>query len=802
MLSLFGQEIRRSLRSLVRSPGFTGMAVVALALGIGANTALFTVIHAVLLRPYPYEEPDRILRLQAMNPEKNLFRLDLSLPDFADFRQQSRSLESLAAVTSGPLVLDGGGEPRVVQGARASASLFAVIGAKPALGRTFLPNEDEGEGKRVAVLSDGLWRSAFGADPAILGRTLQIEGEPYTVVGVLPPFAEYPDTAELWIPLGIDPGRESRQERSYTVLARLARGSGPQKAQAELNAIAERLAAAYPETNAGWRVQGISLAESRAGRYRSLLAILFGVAAFVLLLACANVANLLLQRAIVREREVSVRMALGAGRAAVVRLMVIESLVLALLGGALGLAVSRSLLALVERSIPFSLPAYVRFDLSPAILAFTLLTAVVAALLFGVLPALRWSGRQAGEVLASAGVRTTEPPRRQRLRRALVVSQVALALMLLVGAALMARSYQRLQDVDPGFDSGRALSLRVLLPSGKYAEDARRAALYRELLERLESLPGVRSAAADSHVPLNGAFLTPFTPEGETAPAGPARPVAGVHLTMGNYFPTLGLALQKGRTFSAADGAEAPRVAIVSARMARQVWPGQDPIGKRFQLDLTRDDTFWTVVGVAGDVRFGLDREPGQNVYVPYAQLPRGSLSLLLRTASDPLALAETVRREIRAVDPDLGVADVRTLGQVVETSIWYPRLSSRLLGVFALFALALAVVGIYSSTAYSVAQRTHEIGIRMALGAQTRDALRLVVGKEVVGASIGVAIGLAGAFALTRVLRSLLFEVSSTDPVVFVGAVVLLLLTAAGASYLPARRASRVDPVQALRTE
>ena len=779
-----------TLRNLIRSPGFAMMAVLALALGIGANTSMFAVLDSILLRPYPYRGADRIVRVYQTQAQRNVFESDVSLPDFLDFRDQVPGFSSMAAVSSSSLLLSTPSGPQVIRGARVSPGLFDVLGARPVLGRLLLPAEEKGDGARVAVISHDLWQRQFGADPHVIGRVLRVQGQPHEVVGVLESFSEFPDDTEMWLPLAADAGRALRQERNLVVLGRLANGARLESAGAQLATAARRLSQEHPDTNKGWSAQAMTLKESRTGRYSSLLAILVGVVAFVLLLACANVANLLLQRAVVRESEVSLRLALGAGRGYVVRLLLLESLVLAVLGGLAGLAFAQSLLELIQHSIPFRLPAYIRFELTPEVLLFTLGLSVLAALLIGVVSAVRLTRQSARNVLS--GIRSGGSARSQRLRNGLVVMQVALALTLLVGATLMTRSFQRLQSIDPGFDQRHGvLTFRVMLPQESYPRPAQRDTFYRSLIERLQGLPGVRAVAVDSHVPLGGAFLSRIQVEGAETVQPEARPVGGVHLTGGNYLQAIGLPLLQGHTLSAADGAEAPRVALISQQMAQQLWPGESPLGKRFHLDFTRDNTWWTVVGVTRDVHYEIGRPPGLNVYIPYIQLPRGDLNFLVRTAADPLALVKQVTAQVRTLDPELTIDQVHTLRELVETSLWYQRLSSRLLGIFAGLALVLAVVGIYSATSYSVAQRTREIGIRMALGAQVRDALRLVVGEGVRLALLGVVIGVVAAFALTRLLRSFLFQVSSTDPGSFVGVALVLVAIAALASYLPARRAS-----------
>jgi putative ABC transport system permease protein len=772
------------------------MAVLALALAIGANAAVFSIINALLLRPYPYHESERVVRVYGLNPQRGMFNLDVSLPEFAALRDGG-TFESVSAVDAVSYNLGTDSGPLRVKGARTSANLFSMLGVRASLGRTFLPDEDHPGMGKVAVISQGLWKRMFGSDPKVLGRALRLDGNPYTVVGVLEPYGEYPDQVEIWTPLDVNPALASREDRSYIAIARLARGQSFEQTGKAVAMAGERLQHDYPETNTGFGLQVVSLLESRVGKYRPLLAVLAVVVIFVLLLACANVANLLLQRAVAREREVRLRMALGAGRMTIVRLFLIESLLLALLGGAAGLFLSQWLLQLTVHLIPFELPPYVSFGLSPAVLAFTLAVSLLAAVLYGVLPGLRWVGRQTPEALGRMGSAGLGGPR-WGLRNALVSAQVALAFTLLVGAALMLLSSQHLQHTNPGFDARGVLLVEAPLPAAKYGSLQQRMNFYRSTVERLSALPGVTAATAVSTPPLSGAILNPFVVEGQQPPKG-QRPVVGLYLIDGSYFPTLHLPILRGRPLTPQDDENAARVTIVSAKMARIFWPGEDPIGKKIRFELG-GDTWWTVVGVTGDVRFVLNREPGFNAYLPYRQIPQGGMSLLIRTAADPRAIAPDVRRALQAIDPDLALERIETLEHIVETSVWYQRLASRLLLIFASFALGLAMVGIYGATAYSVSQRTNEIGLRMALGAETRDTMRLVLYEGLRVALWGIVFGLLGAFVLGNLLASLLFGVGAADPLTFLGVSLLLLLISTTANLFPAHRASRVDPVEALR--
>jgi putative ABC transport system permease protein len=799
----FFPEVARTVRGLMLSPAFTTMVVFALVLGIGANAAVFSVVNAILLRPLPYPEAERLVRIEGAEPARDLTGLDVSYPDFADLGNQTTSFKGMATVSLSSFSLGTGAEPILVSGARVSASLFKVVGMRPLLGRVLLLGDDDSRGDRSVVLSYGLWHRAFGADPGVVGRVVQLDGQPYVVVGVLAEFSEFPDRADLWVPLDIQPSATRREDRDYMVIARLGTGRSIEAAGQQLVEVSRRLASEYPQTNRGFSLEVTSLREARIGRYRPLLAILSGVVAFVLLLACANVANLFLQRAVVREREMAVRLALGAGRTSLVRLLMLESILLALLGGVLGLVFARWLLGWVAISIPFALPAFIRFDLSLTVLGFTLLISIFVAVFLGWLPAALLARGKRVNSLWGNGLRTAGSPRRRRLRSSLVMAQVALALVLLIGATLMVRSFQRLQAVDPGFDSSHGLAIEVPLPASQYPQPAQRADFYQAAAERLASLPGVTSVAAASHAPLQGAVYSKLTVDEQPEASGESDgPSVGVHLVDGPYLRTIGLPVLRGRDLGPFDREAATRVAVISQRMADSLWPGQNAVGKQFRLDLSGDDIRWMVVGVTRDIRYRLNRPPRNEIYLPYRQLPTGSMVLLLNTSVPPAGVAVAARREIRSLNSNLAIGEVQTFEQIVEASIWYQRVSSWLLTLFAVLALGLALMGTYGAMAYSVAQRTRELGIRMALGAQRFDMQRLVLREGIKVAAFGVGIGLVGAFLLSRALRSLLFEVKSTDPVTFVGTALLLLVIAAVASWIPALRASQIDPVQALRFE
>ena len=646
---ILGSEIFRTVRGLMRSPGFLVLTVVVLALGIGANTVIFSIVNAVLLRPYPYEDPDRLVQVDGTDTSRNEIELRASIPDYVDIRQQMPAVSGLAAVEQVSFSLSLDRQPVRVQGARASADLFKVLGVKAALGRLFLPGEDRPGAEKTLILSNGLWVRVFGADPKMVGRQVRLDGEPRTIVGVLDPNAEYPDTAEAWVPLEIAPAQTTRDQRSLVLLGRLAPGVSVEKADLQAAVVAHRLALSYPTTNQRYGLRVVSLLESRVGRYRQLIGILVAVVSFVLLLACANVANLLLQRAVLREREMVLRIVLGAGRLRLLRLMLIETTILALLGALLGLAVARWLNGVIVASIPFALPPYVKFDLSPPVLAFALATALLVAFFLGLLPAARYIRKAGARILTQEGVRSGTSAERKALRNVLVVTQVALAFILLLGAALMVRSFQRLQAVSPGFDPQGRLLVDLPLPEEKYSTSERRADFYEQVVQRVGSLSGVRAAAAVSHAPLRGSLLTGFEQEGKTHGPNDRMVLAGVRLVQWQYLTTMGLPIQDGRDLAVSDTAATPRVAVISRHMAIASWPGQSAIGKRFHLESGDPATWWTVVGITRETLFALNRPPGNDIYIPFRQWSDVPLQLVVDVNGDPLAMVGAVRRRPRA---------------------------------------------------------------------------------------------------------------------------------------------------------
>ncbi len=803
-MNAFLQDIKYGLRILFKSPGITLIAVVALALGIGANTAIFSVVNALLLRPLPYADPDRLVMVSVGGHEA-------SAADFFDWKAQSQSLESLSAVSYWSANLGGVEVPERLQGFLVTADLFPMIGVRPALGRTFLPEEMQKGHDGVVVLSYGVWQRVFNADPSVVGKTLTINARSRTVVGVMPQGFQFYDKAEAWAPLALDPNDASvgaRRAHYLIAAARLRPGVTIQQAQAEMNAINQRLGEQYPETNANRPVKLVPVHDYVVGPVRPALLALVGMVGFVLLIACANVANLLLARGAARQREVAVRVALGAGRLRVVRQLLTESALLALVGGGLGLLTALWGVELLVGNIP---PAWVSgiplakgVGVDGRVLAFTLLVSLLTGIVFGLAPALQISKPDLNSVLKEGG-RTGGAGglRQRRLRDLLVVAEVALSLTLLVGAGLMIRSFIRLMSVPTGLNPERVLTLEVALPGLKYAKGEQVAAFYTQALERFAAVPGVEAAGATTNLPLGGGDqTTQVRVVGRpAAPAGQGPEISYRDISP-DYFRALGIPLLKGRTFSAHDTKDAPGVAILNETMARRLFGSADAaLGQRLTDVDGKDER--EIVGLVGDVRHaGLDAELKSEMFVPYTQDPSNSMTLVVRTASEPTAFVAPLRAQLLALDKDQPIYNVRTMAEVVAESVSQRRLTMLLFGLFAALALALATIGIYGVVSYTVTQSVHEIGIRLALGAQRRDVFRLVITHGMALTLGGIALGLVASFALTRLLASLLYGVKATDPLTFAGVSLLLIAVALVACFVPAQRATRVDPMLALRYE
>jgi len=802
----FFQDIRYALRMLRKNPGFAIAAVMTLALGIGGNTAIFTVINAVLLRPLHFQNPERLVTLWESNPQQEMDRATVSPPNFVDWRTQSQTLEHIAAYRYWGFVLAGGGEPERITGARVSASLFPLLGVKPILGRTFLPGEDRFGSSPVVLIREGLWRRRFGADPRLIGKSLTLNGGSYTVVGILPSDFKLPD-AEVCVPPALEPyAMTQRGSRALTVLAGLKPGLTLTQARAEMHTIARRLQRQYPEANAGWDVTILPLHEEMVAHVQPALLVLGGAVAFVLLIACANVANLLLARATSREQEIAVRIALGASRSRLIRQLLTESVLIALLGGALGLLLAQQGTDLLVTLSAADLPRTGQIGIDRYVLAFTLLLSLVTGLGFGLAPAWHASQPDLNQSLKEGRGRATGSTRLSPLRNAAVVCEVALALVVIIGAGLLVRSFVGLLAVEPGFNPANVLTMTISLPESKYPEGHQKVTFFQQLLQRVNTLPGVASAGLVSHLPLAGRSLNAdFTVEGRSLLSSGQSPLADYVSVSPDYFRVMQIPLLAGRQFTERDVMGTTPVVVINEIMARRFWPNQNPLGRRLILGSTigADQTPRAVVGVVGNVRSaGLESEPGPTMYVPYHQNPWPTMSAVIRAAGDPMRLVAAVRKEVLALDSDQPVYNVRPLEDVLGASLAARRFQMLLLGIFAAVALIMAAIGVYAVMAEVVMQRTHEIGIRMALGARPRDVLMLVVGRGIRMTLIGVAIGLAGALALTRWMSSLLFGVTATDPVTF--AIVSLVLTGVAllACYIPARRASRLDPIVAVRYE
>ncbi|HEY9431448.1 MAG TPA: ABC transporter permease [Blastocatellia bacterium] len=799
------QDLRYGVRMLLKHPGFTTIAVITLALGIGANTAIFSVVNAVLLRPLPYQEPERLIRLWESNPGRGWPEFSASALNFEDWRKQQTVCEQLAAYEFATFNLTGGGEPERVAALGVTANLFPTLGTPPALGRNFLPEEERAGRHRVAILSDGLWRRRFGADPQLIGRQVQLSGENYTVVGVMPPRFRLTPGTELWTPLMLDPAlapwHANRSHHNIHVIGRLKPGVSLLQAQAAFDVVARQLEQQYPKSNAGWGVLLRTFYDWIVPEQiqRSVL-VLFAAVGFVLLIACANVANLMLARASTRRREMAIRAAMGAGRLRVMRQLLTESLLLATLGGLAGALLARWGAQLIKASTSLNMPRLDETRLDLRALGFTLIVSLLTGLIFGLAPAWQASKLDLNGTLKEGG---RGGDSRRGLRGALVVGEVALAFVLLLSAGLMIRSFANLQNAPLGFAPENVLVMQINLPGSKYGEKAQRVNFYNQLLERMRSAPGVVDVAAVTQLPLfsGASWAQEITLEGREAAPSDAKPSARVFAATPRYFQTMGVPLLQGRDFIEQDGGDGQLNVIVSESFARRFWPNENPIGKRFRSGAF--DLFGAVVGVVGNVRnAGLESEGGPAFYFSYGRIGMPALTVVARTVAPPETMAAALRAQTHSLDRDLPVYNVRTLDQLVYNAAGQPRFQTTLLSLFSVAALLLAAIGVYGVMAYAVTQRTYEIAVRMALGAQTRDALMLVVRQGMTLSLIGVAIGLALAFGLTRFLRGLLYQVSATDALTFAMIPLLLVGVTLLACYVPARRATKVDPLLALRGE
>lgn len=808
LLSDFAQDLRYGARMLARTPGFTAIAVLALALGIGANTAIFSVVNTVLLQPLPFKNPKELVMIWENATHLGFPKNTPSPANFLDWREQNTVFTGMAAMAPKNFNLTGAGEPERLDGRRVSANLFDLLGVQPRLGRRFLPEEDA-PGTRVVILSHGLWQRRFGADPRIVGQSLNLNGESYAVVGVMPPAIELPGfdnwKDQLWVPLAF-PSEEaqSRGNHYLEVIARLKSGVTLEQARAEMETISARLAQQYPADNLRIGSVVVPLHEEVVGNIKPALLVLLGAVGFVLVIACANVANLLLARAAVRQKEIALRLALGASRARLTRQFLTESVLLAVVGGAVGLIFAVAGLEALKAFIPNTISQGDAIGIDGKVLLFTAGVAVLTGLIFGLAPATQTSNFRLNETLKEGGRDAIGGGKGARLRGALVIAEVAVSFVLLIGAGLLINSFLHLRNLDPGFRADHLLTAKIDLPELKYPDTARRVLFFDEVLRRVSALAGVQSAAIAGNLPLtyNGDSMA-IGIEGVPDPPPDQSPDVIYRAIGPGYFETMGIAFVRGRDFSERDTAETAITVIVSEKTAQHFWPGENAIGKRLKPGSSTSDSPWReVIGVVKDVRQNdFLAEPKLQMYMSYRQLKvMAPNALVVRTNIEPTSLALSLRDAVWAVDKDQPVSNIVTMEHVVAGAVARQRFSTMLLGIFSVIALLLATVGIYGVMSYSIAQRTREIGIRMALGAQRIDVLKMTVKQGLKLVFAGVGIGLVIAIALTRVMASLLFGISATDPATFLGIALLLLIVAALASYVPALRATKVDPVVALR--
>ncbi|HYP02599.1 MAG TPA: ABC transporter permease [Pyrinomonadaceae bacterium] len=796
------RDVRFGARMLAKHKVFTLIAVLTLALGIGANTAIFSVVNAVLLRPLPFPDSERLVYFEGINPSKGITDSHLSVPDFAEWREQVQEFEQMAGFATGGALLVADEQAERVRGTSVSADFFPLFRTGALHGRALQPGDEKPDAPLVAVLSHALWRRRYASDPRVVGTQIRVGQVSTTVVGVMPPQFTYPGQTEIWFPRAFNPSAERRDNRYLEVVARLKPDATLAQAQARMDAINARLAQTYVETNSGWGVKAMNLRERLVGDMQTPLLVILGAVALVLLIACGNVANLLLARAAARSKEFALRGALGASRMRIVRQLLTESFLLSLTGGAAGLLISLWLTKLLVGMLPAGTPRSDEIGLDARVFVFAFAVSLLTGILFGLAPALQTLRFDLNQTLKGGGRTGSEGSRHNRATSLLMVSEIALSFMLLAGAGLLARSFMRLSDVNYGFNPTGVLAMRLTASGSKYTAGSARAELSRQTLERVESLPGVEAAGAVLSLPLDGDNYSvgrSFIREGR--PATPEESASAAYLVATpGYFRALQVPLVAGRDFTKQDTEKSPMVVVINETMAKRFWPGESPVGKR--IIIWRDEKFpREIVGVVGDTREEPWQPAGAQMYVPYAQDANwGSLSLVVRSSADPAALTAAVRKEVHALDKTIPVYNARPLSDVVAVALAERRASTLLVGAFAILALLLALVGIYGVTAYHVTMRTHEIGLRMALGAQAHHVLRHVVGQSLRLTLVGLALGLCGALALTRVLESLLYDVRPTDPVTFAASAALLGAAALIACLLPARRATKVDPLIALR--
>jgi predicted permease len=793
-------DLRYGARRLRKNPGFTAVAVITLALGIGANTAIFSVVNSVLLRPLPFSQPERLTMIWNKGVEAaGGDRTPLAVGDLLDLRSQTQSFQSVDAFQGAFYNYIGGESPERIRGARVTAGFFTTLGAQAALGRTFHPDEERPGAERVVVISHGFWVRHLAGRPDVIGRPLNLSGTSFTIVGVMPEAFDFPARAvELWTALRLEPPAR-RGPYFLSGIARLKPGLTIEQARAESTSMSSTLSGEKFSFNF------LPVNEFILGDVRTALLVLLAAVTIVLLISSANVANLLLARAASREKEISIRAALGASRGRIVRQLLSESLLLALLGGTLSVLLAVWGVDLMLKLAPEGIPRLEQIRIDASALGWTALVSLLTGIIFGLAPALQGSRLNLNEALKEGGRSSTESLGKRRWRNLLVISELAMATMLLIGASLLLRSFRQLQMVDPGVDPERVMTMDIALRGDKYAEEQQVHSFYGQVLERVGALPGVQTVAVSNSLPPDERdFSSEFIIEGRPLDAGKGAPVADFILVSRDYFRALSLPLRRGRYFSDTDSKDAPRVLIINEAMERQFFAFEDAVGKRLNLGNEKEPLWAEIIGVVGDVKYtGLESETQPALYQPMAQNPSWSMFLIVKTeTADPLSLASAVRKEIGSLDRELPVAKIGTLEQRLAAAVTQPRFRTTLIAIFAAIALILASVGIYGVISYSVTQRTHEIGIRMALGAQAMDVLKLLLKQGMLLAVAGVGVGVIAAFALTRLMRSLLFGVSATDPFTFTVIALLLTTVALLASYIPARRATKVDPLIALRDE
>jgi len=829
LMDTLWQDINYAFRTMAKNRAFTVIAVLTLALGIGANTAIFSVVNSALLRPLPFHDPDRLVMIWGDNPKKDWPQLPVSMPTFFDLREQSKSFTSMGAWTQGSFTMTGVTEPEDVLYGIVTSDFFTTMGVQPAMGRLFVAAEDNRGGAPNIIISDSLWQRRFGSDPNIIGKPLNLDGRDYYIVGVLPTnfkFITYPKDAEIWIPLGLDPFVDrvyARELSGCGIVGRLKPGVTVAQAQSELNTISRQLDQAFPGTYTNWTAKAILMQEQVVKNLKTALLVLLGAVGFVLLIACANVANLMLTRARSRQREIAIRAAMGANRLRLIQQMLTESIILAGIGAAVGLLFAKWGISLIGH-IPYNAPDMFtpynvtakQTGIDPTVLAFTLLIALFTGLLFGLAPAIDASKPDLNEALKEGSVKSASW-RHNRARNVLVVAQIALSMILLIGAGLMIKSFVKLQDVDPGFVAENAVTMDINLNALKYRQGERIAGFYQQALQNVSQLPGVKFVGVVDSLPLSGSDSTTGAfIEGRPMPRPGEKNEAHYRIASSEYFNAMGMRMLRGRAFEAN---ESKRVTVINESMARRYWPNEDAIGKRVALT-TESLRFYPdrapdfdptlgmreVVGIVADVKHaGLDSDHVPEMFVPFPQRPQREATLAVRTSSDVgdlNAISNLVKREIWNIEKDAPISNVNTMSALLSKSVARPRFNFVLLGLFAGLALLLASIGIYGVMSYTITQRTHEIGVRIALGANDRNVLALVMGQGLRITVVGVAIGLAGSFAATRLLSNLLFGVTATDPSTFVVTSVVLAAIAMLACYLPARRALRVDPISALKYE